>query len=65
MQLHLDELGRIPANYPKTFYRVEDWFTGSRVADFTTQAEAEKASYASNHGGRYDHKVSTVHLTGA
>lgn len=65
MKLHLDELGMIPATYPSTFYRVEDWMTGRRIADYTTEAEAVKASYASNHGGRYDHKVSTMHMAGA
>lgn len=65
MQLNLDSLGMIPANYPKTFYRVTTWATGSFVADFTTEGEAVNASYASNHGGRFDHKVSTMHLTGA
>ncbi|MEC9244632.1 MAG: hypothetical protein VYB05_07670 [Pseudomonadota bacterium] len=65
MQLQLDELGLIPASYPKTFYRVEDWRTGRRVADYSTEAEAVKASYASAHGGRFDHKVSTMHMAGA
>lgn len=65
MKLHLDELGMIPADYPKTFYRVETWETGSFVADYSTEAEAVKASYASTHGGRFDHKVSPMHLAGA
>lgn len=65
MKLKLDELGMIPASYPKTFYRVSTWNTCAFVADFTTEAEAVRASYARNHGGRFDHKVSTMHLAGA
>lgn len=65
MELKRDELGMIPASYPKTFYRVTTWATGTLVADYSTEGEAVRASYASNHGGRYDHKVSTMHLVGA
>lgn len=63
MQIHLDALGRLPAGCPKVFYRVEDWMTGRRVADYTTQGEAKRASFASAHGGRYDHKVSECRLS--
>lgn len=63
MRLQLDELGMIPANYPKTFYRVSDWKSGAFIADFSNEGEATVFSYVSNHGGRYDHKVSTMHLT--
>lgn len=65
MQLKLDALGMIPADYPRTFYRVEHYATGRYLADFTTETEAYKFAYASTHGGRYDHKVSTMHMTGA
>lgn len=65
MQIKHDEIGFLPANCPKVFYRVENWMTGAFVADFTTRGEAEKASYASNHGGRFDHKVSEMKLIGA
>lgn len=64
MQLHLDELGMIPTNYPKTFYRVSHYRTDFRVADYSTLSEAERASYASVTGERFDHKVSTMFLTG-
>lgn len=66
MQLHLDKIGFISADYPKTFYRVECWNMGSRIADFTTSGEA--ASFAIRHakenGYRYDHKVSKINMTG-
>lgn len=65
MQLKLNDLGMIPANYPKVFFRVSTWNTGSFVADFTTEAEAIVASYASKNGTKYDHKVSTMKLVGA
>lgn len=42
MQLHLDELGMIPATYPKVFYRVSHWRSDFRVADYSTKIEAEK-----------------------
>ncbi|GGA64629.1 hypothetical protein [Pelagibacterium lentulum] len=65
MKLKLDALGMIPADYPKTFYRVSTWSTDSYVADYSSEDEAKKASFASTHGGRFDHKVSTMHLAGA
>ena len=65
MQLKLNELGMIPATYPKTFFRVSTWNTGSFVADFSTEAEAIAASCASKNGTKYDHKVSKMHLVGA
>lgn len=43
MRLQLNEHGMIPADYPKTFYRVETWATGYHVADFTNEAEAAEA----------------------
>jgi len=63
MQLHLDELGMIPSNYPKVFFRVEDYRTGCYIADFTTETEAQKAAFASNTGNRFDHKIATIRLT--
>lgn len=60
--LTLDNLGMIPANYPSTFYRLTNWMNGTFVADYATETEAVAASYASKHGGRYDHKVSTMHI---
>lgn len=61
MQLKLDEFGRITKDYPSTFYRLTNWMTGAFVDDYSSEAEATKASYASAHGGRYDHKISTMH----
>lgn len=66
MQLNLDTLGRIAADCPATFFRVETWSTGKRVADFTTQTEAEAfaISDAREAGCRYDHKVATIRARG-
>jgi hypothetical protein len=66
MQLNLDHMGRIAADYPATFYRVETWTTGRRVADFTTEAEAAAFAIADARatGCRYDHKVATVKVRG-
>ena len=64
MQLTLDQPGMIPATYPATFYRVSDWRTGRFIADYSTQAEAVKASYASTTGKRFDDSVATMHRTG-
>lgn len=64
MQLHLNDLGMIPATYPKIFYRVSTWETERRVADYTNEDEARLAARASVHGGRFDHKVSTIYMTG-
>jgi hypothetical protein len=62
--LPLTELGFIPSDRAKTFYRVESWNTGSFIADFATQAEAKSfaISDARANGCRYDHKVSTCTL---
>ena len=65
MKLQQDELGMIPANYPKVWFLVSTWNTGSFVADYSTEGEAIAASYASKNGTKYDHKVSTMRLTGA
>lgn len=65
MKLQLNELNMIPANYPKKFFRVSTWNTGAFVADFTIEAEAIAASYASLNGTKYDHKVSTMQMVGA
>lgn len=66
MQLHLDSLGLIPATYPKTFYRVECWNRGKRIADFDNMAEASRFAidHAKQTGARYDHKVATMHVRG-
>ena len=65
MKLNLNNLGRISAEYPKTFFRVEKWSNGARVADFTTEAEA--AAFAIENarevGCRYDHKVCRMSLS--
>lgn len=61
MQLELDALGMIPATYPKKFYRVEDYKSGKRIADFTTESEARKVAYASYTGLKFDHKI--CHMT--
>lgn len=63
MKLQRDELGMIPADYPKVFYRVYHWMTGAFIADFSNEAEAVEFSYVRNHGGRYDHKVATMRMT--
>lgn len=66
MRLHLTE-NYIGPDYPRTFYRVEDWMRGTRIADFTSRAEA--ASFAIRdalaRGFRFDHKVVELHLTRA
>lgn len=66
MRLEFDNLGMIPATWPKTFYRVETWNTGSRVADFTTPGEAARFAIADarERGYRYDHKVCAMTLNG-
>lgn len=64
MQLNLDAIGNIPTDYPAVWFRVSTWARDVFVADYSTEAEAIKASYASNHGGNLDHKVSTMRLTG-
>jgi len=64
MKLSLNAIGNIPADYPAIWFRVSTWANESFVADFTTEAEAVAASYSSNHGGRFDHKVATMKLTG-
>lgn len=64
MKLQRGEFGTIPANYPKTFYRLTNWMTGAFIDDYDNQAEAHAASFASKNGTQYDHKVSTMHLTG-
>jgi hypothetical protein len=65
MRLHLDANRNIPSTYPKSFFRVETWRTGSYVADFTSEAEASAFAiqHAKDTGCRYDHKVSRVHMT--
>lgn len=66
-QLPMTELGFIPNDRQKTFFRVESWNTGSFIADFATKAEAQAfaISDARARGCRYDHKVSTCILRGA
>ena len=63
MKLHLDQIGRIPAAYPKTFWRVSTWRTDRRVADFDNQAEAVAFSITDSGRGNTDHKVSCHHMT--
>lgn len=64
-QLSLSPLGLIPLDYPRTFYRVEDWINGKRIADFTSLSEATAFAIndARKTGCRHDHKVCTVRLT--
>jgi len=64
MKLQLNAIGNIPADYPAIWFRVSTYATESFVADYSTEAEAVKASYASTHGGRLDHKVATMRLSG-
>lgn len=64
MKLQLDELGMIPATYPKSFYRVEDYRSGRYIADFTSEGEAQAAAYASSTGLRFDHKIASMTLSG-
>ncbi len=66
-QLPMTALGTIPSDRAKTFFRVESWNTGSFIADFATQSEAQDfaISDARANGCRYDHKVSTCILKGA
>lgn len=65
MQLHLDAMGRITADYPAVFFRVSKWSNDCRVADFTNEDEAKMfaISNARETGCRYDHKVSTMKMT--
>jgi len=65
MRLQLDDLGFIPADYPRSFFRVEDERTGKRIADFTTAAEAHKFAIVDSGKGNRDHKVAQMHMTGA
>ena len=66
MRLELDDLGMIPATWPKTFFRVEMYLTGSRVADFTTRGEAGRFAItdARERGCRYDHRIIQMTLGG-
>ena len=64
MQLKLDVLNNIPANYPAVWYRVTDRNSGRFIADFTTEAEAVAHSYASRTGKRYDDSVAMMRLSG-
>jgi hypothetical protein len=65
--LPLTELGFIPSDRAKTFYRVESWNTGSFIADFASQSEAKSfaISDARAKGCRYDHKVCTMRMAGS
>lgn len=67
MQIQLTEFGRLSANCPATFYRVSDWMTCRRVADFDNQAEAKAfaISDARETGRRYDHRVEVMRITRA
>ena len=67
MQLNLDQLGRITSEYPAVFFRVSTWSTERRVADFTTESEAQRFAidHAKEAGCRYDHKVSTMKISRA
>lgn len=67
MRLHLNEKGMIGSDYPKEFFRVEDWRSGRMIADFTLHGEAAQFAIcdAREKGCRYDHKVSRVTLTAA
>lgn len=64
MKLHLNELGMIPSDYPRAFFRVEDYKTGRRIADFTSRAEAENAAFSRSTGLRFDHKIAEMRLVG-
>ena len=65
MQINLTETGHLSANHPATFYRVSNWNTGRRVADFDNQAEANAfaISDAREAGCRYDHRVEVMRIT--
>lgn len=65
MKLTRDAIGMIPADYPKSFFRLSNWMSGAFVEDYSTEAEAVAASYASVNGTRYDHKVSKMQMVGA
>lgn len=47
MKLSQNAIGNIPANYPVVWFRVSTWAADTFVADYTTESEAKKASYAS------------------
>ncbi len=63
MKLQQDALGRVTKDYPAVWFRVSTWATERFVADFTTQAEAEKFAVEDAKGLRYDHKVSKMRLS--
>lgn len=64
MQLQLDAMGRITADFPAVFFRVSTWAVERRVADFTNEDEAKMFAItdAREKGCRYDHKVSTMKI---
>ncbi len=66
MKLQLDQLGRIAENYPKTFWRVSCRKNDHRIADFSTQIEAEKfaITHALHSRYDYDYKVAKINLSG-
>lgn len=65
MRLQLDQLGMIPADYPRSFFRVSSERTGSRIADFDNRAEAETFAIVDSGKGNRDHRVAAMHMTGA
>jgi hypothetical protein len=63
MQLHLDPTTRtIPANYPRTFYRVETFRGGFYRADFDNLTEAQAFAISDSGRGNIDHAVKAMHL---
>ena len=65
MQLHLDPMGRIPADYPARFWRVSTWRTDYRLADFDNEAEAKRFAVEDSGKGNLDHKVATMNINRA
>ena len=63
MRLQLTQTGHIAPEYPVTFFRVEDYMTGMRIADFTDRAETVRFAIndADQKHRRYDHRVVTLH----
>ena len=65
MKLNLDSLGNIPATYPAKFFRVSNYATGARVADFSGVTEAREFAIIDSGAGNWDHKVSAMFMTAA
>lgn len=62
-EINLDHMGRLPADCPKTFYRVEHWKSGRRDSDWRTGYAAQRRAIELSKIDGFDGRVSTMHLT--